>query len=94
MHVLSPVPTIVVRNCKNIRNRPIRSDSVISSSSNVESFSKPAYYVASSSDSVINISKSLNPLPMIHILLIPVHLRRVFLAVVIVTINVSCIKGK
>ena len=59
----SPVPPITVRNCKNIRNRSIRCNSVRSSSSNVDTFSKPEHPVVSSSDSVINISKSLKFTP-------------------------------
>ena len=55
----SHVPPIAVRNCKNIRNRFIRCNSVSLSSSNVDRVSKPAYPVVSSSDSVNNISKSL-----------------------------------
>ena len=51
-----------VRNCKNIRNHSIRCNSVSSSSSKVQSISKPAYPVVSPSDSVINVSKSVNPL--------------------------------
>ena len=43
------------------------------SSSKVDRVSKPAYPVVSSSDSVTNINKSLNSLPLIHIILIPVH---------------------
>ena len=44
----SPVPSIVVRNCKNIRNRSVRCNSVWSSSSNVDRVSKPEYPVVSS----------------------------------------------
>ena len=55
----SLVPPIALRNCKNIRNRSIRCNSVSSSSSNVDRVSKPAYPVVSLSDSVTNISKSL-----------------------------------
>ena len=55
----SPVPPIVVRNCKNIGNRSVRFNSVSSSRSNVDRVSKPAYRVVSSSDTVTNISKSL-----------------------------------
>ena len=54
----SPVHPIAVPNCKNIRNRSIRCNSVSSSSSYVDRVSKPAYIVVSSSDSVRNISNS------------------------------------
>ena len=53
-----PIPPIVIRNCKNIRNCSIGYNSVRSSSSNVDRVSKPVYPVVSSSDSVKNISKS------------------------------------
>ena len=53
-----PIPPIVIRNCKNIRNCSIGYNSVRSSSSNVDRVSKPVYPVVSSSDSVTNISKS------------------------------------
>ena len=59
----SPVPPIAVRNCKNIRNRSIRCNSVSSSSSNADRVRKPEYPVISSSDSVTNISKSLKFTP-------------------------------
>ena len=55
----SPVAPIAVRNCKNIRNRSMRCNSVRSSSSNVDRVSKPEQLVVSSSDSVTNSSKSL-----------------------------------
>ena len=55
----SPVLLIVSRNCKNIRNRSIRCNSVSSNSSNVDRVSKTAYPIASSCDSVTNISNSL-----------------------------------
>ena len=59
-----PVPAIAVRNCKNTRNCSLRCNYVSSSISNVESISKPAYPVVSSSDSVkINVSKSLKSIP-------------------------------
>ena len=60
MHAcLSPVPPIAVRNSKNIHNRSIRCNSVSSGSSNVDCISKPGYPFASSSASVISVSKSL-----------------------------------
>ena len=79
----SPVPPIAVRNCKNIRNRSIRRNSVCSSSSYVDR--------VSSSDSVTNISKSRKFTPS-NSQLIPVHLRSVLLVIVIFTVNVSCVK--
>ena len=59
----SPVPPIAFRNCKNIRNRSIRCNSVGSSGCNVDRVSKHAYPVVSSCDSVTNISKSLKFTP-------------------------------
>ena len=59
----SPVPPIVLRNCKNIHNCFITCNSFSSSSSNVDRVSKLAYPVVSSCDSVTNISKSLKFTP-------------------------------
>ena len=55
---LSPATAITVLNCKNIHNCSVSSNSVSLSSSNVESIRKPAYPVVSSSDIIINISRS------------------------------------
>ena len=64
MHAcFSPVPPIAVGNCKNIRDRSTRCNSVRSSSSNVDRASETEYPVVSSSDSVTNISKSLKFTP-------------------------------
>ena len=60
LHACSPpVPPIAIHNYKSICNHSICSSSISSSSTNVESISKPAYLVACSSDSVINVTKSL-----------------------------------
>ena len=59
----SPVLSIAVCNCKNICNCSICCNSVISSSNNVASISKPVCPVFSSSDSIINISESLKFTP-------------------------------
>ena len=59
----SPVPRIAVHNCKNICNHSICCNYISLSSINVESISKPVYFVNSSSDSVKYISKSLKFTP-------------------------------
>ena len=56
--------TITIEQCSMSKRRnSLRCNSVSSNSSNVGSISKPAYPVVSSSDSVINISKSLKFTP-------------------------------
>ena len=84
------VPPIAVHNCKNICSCSICSVSL--SISNVDRVSKPAYPVVSSTDSVTISVNLLNSLPLIHILLIPVHLRSLLLVYAIFTVNVSCVK--